>query len=679
MKSKQEQSNQCLPPKKREIPATSRSSKDKAPALPSNNHRVEGAAWLPGNLGGRGHGGGRQEPARTSAELGLHQGIGSHKALSTGLSVPVATTLPAAYATPQPGTHVSPVQYAHLPHTFQFIGSSQYRGTYARFILSQLIPPTTNPVTSAVALAAGATTPSQLSQLDAYSTLLANMGSLSQAPGHKAEQQPRQPPSTQQHLSRAPGLITPGSPPAQQSQYIHISSSLQSTGRIASPPAIPNHLHPHQKMIPNTLTLRHFVPREATKKAKSSRLQQAIQAKEALNCEMEKGRRYGALSSADLGLGKAGGRQVPHPYESRHVVVHPSPSDYSSRDPSGVRASVMVLPNISMPGADLEVQQATHCEASPSTLNDKSGLHLGKPGHRSYVLSPHTVIQTTHGASEPLPVGLPATAFYGGTQPPVIGYLRGRQQAIPYAGSLPQHLVTPGTQPLLIPVGSTDMEASGAAPAIVMSSPQFAAVPHMFVTTALPKSESFNPEALVTQAASPAMVQAQIHLPMVQPVASSMAAPATLPPCFMKGSIIQLANGELKKVEDIKTEDFIQSAEISNDLKIDSSTVERIEDSHSPGMVVIQFAVGEHRAQMMTSSYKITPSLFHVQNNWMCKGNTKSFSPKLAVSNGLIMSEQFCYLGKPRYGYDCSITLCLQLTDLSKNSETTGMTPLQTW
>nr|XP_054347165.1 ataxin-1 [Pongo pygmaeus] len=637
MKSNQERSNECLPPKKREIPATSRSSEEKAPALPSDNHRVDGTAWLPGNPGGRGHAGGRHGPAGTSVELGLQQGIGLHKALSTGLdysppsaprSVPVATTLPAAYATPQPGTPVSPVQYAHLPHTFQFIGSSQYSGAYASFIPSQLMPPTANPVTSAVASAAGATTPSQRSQLEAYSTLLANMGSLSQTPGHKAEQQQQQHQQQQQQqhqqqqqqqqqqqhlLSRAPGLITPGSPPpAQQNQYVHISSSPQNTGRTASPPAIPVHLHPHQTMIPHTLTLgppsqvvmqyadsgSHFVPREATKKAESSRLQQAIQAKEVLNGEMEKSRRYGAPSSADLGLGKAGGKSVPHPYESRHVVVHPSPSDYSSRDPSGVRASVMVLPNSNTPAADLEVQQATHREASPSTLNDKSGLHLGKPGHRSYALSPHTVIQTTHSASEPLPVGLPATAFYAGTQPPVIGYLSGQQQAITYAGSLPQHLVIPGTQPLLIPVGSTDMEASGAAPAIVTSSPQFAAVPHTFVTTALPKSENFNPEALVTQAAYPAMVQAQIHLPVVQSVASPAAAPPTLPPYFMKGSIIQLANGELKKVEDLKTEDFIQSAEISNDLKIDSSTVERIEDSHSPGVAVIQFAVGEHRAQV---------------------------------------------------------------------------------
>lgn len=636
MKSNQERSNECLPPKKREIPATSRPSEEKATVLPSDNHRAEGVAWLPGALGGRGHGGGRHGPAGTAVELGLQQGIGLHKALPTALdysppsaprSVPATTTLPTVYPPPQSGTPVSPVQYAHLPHTFQFIGSSQYSGPYTGFIPSQLISPTASPATSAVASAGGVSTPSQRSQLEAYSTLLASMGGLSHASGHKAEQQ------QQQHLGRTPGLMAPGSPPpTQQNQYVHIASSPQNAGRTtASPPAIPVHLHPHQTMIPHTITLGpspqvvvqytdsggHFLPREATKKAESSRLQQAMQAKEILNGELEKGRRYGAPTSADLGLVKAGSKSAPHPYESRHVVVHPSPSDYSSRDSAGVRASVMVLPNSNTPVSDLEVQQVTHREASPSTLNDKSGLHLGKPGHRSYALSPqqalgpegvkaatvatlspHTVIQTTHSASEPLPVGLPATAFYAGTQPPVIGYLSSQQQAITYAGSLPQHLVIPGTQPLLIPVGSADVDGSGAASAIATSSPQFAAVPHTFVSTALPKSENFSPEALVTQAAYPAMVQAQIHLPVVQSMASPAAVPPTLPPYFMKGSIIQLANGELKKVEDLKTEDFIQSAEISNDLKIDSSTVERIEDSHSPGVAVIQFAVGEHRAQV---------------------------------------------------------------------------------
>lgn len=52
-------------------------------------------------------------------------------------------------------------------------------------------------------------------------------------------------------------------------------------------------------------------------------------------------------------------------------------------------------------------------------------------------------------------------------------------------------------------------------------------------------------------------------------------------------------------MEDLKTEDFIQSAEISSDLKIDSSTVERIEGSHtSPNFALVQFSVGEQRAQV---------------------------------------------------------------------------------
>ncbi|XP_010134746.1 PREDICTED: ataxin-1, partial [Buceros rhinoceros silvestris] len=376
----------------------------------------------------------------------------------------------------------------------------------------------------------------------------------------------------------------------------------QSTVRNVSPPTIPVPLHPHQTVIPHTLTLGpssqvvvqytdsggHFVTRDPPKKPESSRLQ-AMQAKEVLNGEIEKSRRYGISPSADMGLVKAGNKPAPHHYETRHVVVHSSPAEYGVRDSSGVRASVMVVPNSSTPTADMEVQQATNRETSPSALNDKGSLHLGKPAHRSYALSPqqalghegvkavatlspHTVIQTTHcGGAKPLvsPAGLP------------------------------QHLVIPGTQSLLIPVGSADVEPSGVTPAIVTSSPQFAAVPHTFVTTAVPKSENFSAEPLTTQPAYQAtMVQAQIHLPVVQSIASPAAAPPTLPPYFMKGSIIQLANGELKKVEDLKTEDFIQSAEISNDLKIDSSTVERIEDSHSPGIAVIQFAVGEHRAQV---------------------------------------------------------------------------------
>uniref|UniRef100_A0A8D0LBH5 Ataxin 1 n=1 Tax=Sphenodon punctatus TaxID=8508 RepID=A0A8D0LBH5_SPHPU len=613
MKSNQERSNECLPPKKREIPATSLPSEVKPLVVANENHRADNLTWLSNTTSSQSSMGGRHRPGGTSAEIGLQQGIGLHKSLSTGMdysppsaprSVPATTTLPTVYPPPahsQSGMPVSPVQYTHLQHTFQFVGP-QYSGSYAGFIPSPLISPTANSATSAAASAAAvAATPSQRSQLEAYSTLLASMSNLSQQ-GHKVEQ----------HLVRTPGLIAAGSPPpTPHNQYVHVSSSPQSGVRNVSPPTIPVHMHPHQTVIPHTLTLGpssqvvlqytdsggHFVTRDLTKKAESSRLQ-AMQAKEILN-GIEKNRRYGISTSTDMSLVKAGNKPAPHHYETRHVVVHSSPAEYGARDSSGVRASVMVVPNSSTPTADMEVQQVTNRETSPSAPNEKGNLHLGKPAHRSYTLSPHTVIQTSHSTSEQLPVGLSAAAFYTGTQPPVIGYLSSQQQAIGYPGNLPQHLMIPGTQPLLIPVGNADIESSGVAPAIVTSSPQFATVPHTFVTTAIPKSDSFGAESLATQSAyQAAVVQAQIHLPVVQSVASSASAPPTLPPYFMKGSIIQLANGELKKVEDLKTEDFIQSAEISSDLKIDSSTVERIEDSHSPGIAVIQFAVGEHRAQV---------------------------------------------------------------------------------
>lgn len=626
MKSNQERSNECLPPKKREIPSTSLPSEVKPLVLATENHRTDNLTWLSSTTSGQSSASGRHRPGGSSVEAGSQQGIGLHKSLSTGIdysppnpprSVPATTTLPTVYppALTQAGAPVSPVQYTHLQHTFQFVGPP-YSGPYAGFIPSPLISPTANSATGTAASAtAVATTPSQRSQLEAYSTLLASMSHQ----GHKVEQ----------HLVRTPGLITPGSPPpTQQNQYVHISSSPQSAIRNVSPPTIPVHLHTHPTVIPHTFTLgpssqvvvqyadsgSHFVSRESTKKSESSRLQ-AMQVKEILNGEMEKSRRYGISPSSDMTLVKSGNKPSHH-YEARHVVVHSAPADYGSRDSSGVRSSVMVIPNSSTPTADMEIQQATNRETPPSALNEKGSLHLGKTAHRSYALSPqqtmgqegvkavatlspHTVIQTTHSASEQLPVGLPTAAFYTGTQPPVIGYLSGQQQAFGYPGNLPQHLVIPGTQPLLIPVGNADIDSSGVPPTIATSSPQLAAVPHAFVTTAIPKNENFSAESLASQPAyQAAVVQAQIHLPLVQSLPSSAAAPPTLPPYFMKGSIIQLANGELKKVEDLKTEDFIQSAEISGDLKIDSSTVERIDDSHNPGIAMIQFAVGEHRAQV---------------------------------------------------------------------------------
>ena len=70
------------------------------------------------------------------------------------------------------------------------------------------------------------------------------------------------------------------------------------------------------------------------------------------------------------------------------------------------------------------------------------------------------------------------------------------------------------------------------------------------------------------------------------------------PPHFMKGSIIQLGNGEYKRVEDLETDDFRHSADASSDLKIDSSTVVHIDENETQGTAVLGFVVGEHKIQV---------------------------------------------------------------------------------
>uniref|UniRef100_A0A8B9GDU4 AXH domain-containing protein n=1 Tax=Amazona collaria TaxID=241587 RepID=A0A8B9GDU4_9PSIT len=71
-----------------------------------------------------------------------------------------------------------------------------------------------------------------------------------------------------------------------------------------------------------------------------------------------------------------------------------------------------------------------------------------------------------------------------------------------------------------------------------------------------------------------------------------------LPSHFMKGAVIQLATGELKRVEDLQTQDFVRSAEVSGGLKINSSTVVDIQESQWPGLVTLHFMVGEQQSKV---------------------------------------------------------------------------------
>uniref|UniRef100_A0A336LYF2 CSON010387 protein n=1 Tax=Culicoides sonorensis TaxID=179676 RepID=A0A336LYF2_CULSO len=66
---------------------------------------------------------------------------------------------------------------------------------------------------------------------------------------------------------------------------------------------------------------------------------------------------------------------------------------------------------------------------------------------------------------------------------------------------------------------------------------------------------------------------------------------------FMKGSLIELANGEFKRVEDMRTEDFILSSEKSSKLELHDSTVVKISPSNNQTMV-ITFSFNNNRSKV---------------------------------------------------------------------------------
>lgn len=67
---------------------------------------------------------------------------------------------------------------------------------------------------------------------------------------------------------------------------------------------------------------------------------------------------------------------------------------------------------------------------------------------------------------------------------------------------------------------------------------------------------------------------------------------------FAKGSLIQLHNGELRKIEDMRTEDFISSAERSPELRLAESTVVKIEEYQHTGNATITLTYNQRRAQV---------------------------------------------------------------------------------
>lgn len=67
---------------------------------------------------------------------------------------------------------------------------------------------------------------------------------------------------------------------------------------------------------------------------------------------------------------------------------------------------------------------------------------------------------------------------------------------------------------------------------------------------------------------------------------------------FTRGSLIELSNGLLRRVEDLRTEDFINSAEKSADLQLADSTVVKILASNNNNYVMITFSYDNNRSKV---------------------------------------------------------------------------------
>ncbi|XP_045900683.1 ataxin-1-like [Micropterus dolomieu] len=664
MKSNQERSNGCLPPKKREILALEQRPVAVTTATPpaavvTDSPHTENLAWLASVASERCKSRDAESPRCPIISSTSSSPSTSIPSSATPLSAVPLASLPAVYPTALP-QQAGTIQFAQLGPNVQFISS----GPYAGYISSHII--STNAGSAPNSSAIG-----QRPHLDGYTTALIS-------PNTKGEQQ-------QFQIGLSPTELAPVSLPSSPhvtSQYIHLDSRtpLTVSGNTVTSQTAHLQLHPHTAVLPQTLTL---TPSQLVVQYADGSLGKKPEghAKGMLNGEFE------MVKQTKTPSHPANHQQI-HSYEARHILL---PADYG-QNPAGLQTSLVL---VAQPNHGAEREAGSNKISLVQT--EKGGICLGKPVSRSSSftslsssevvksVAPHTVIQTTL-ASEELPASL-----YSSTQPPIIGYITSaNQHAVSYHAALPQHLVIPSGQSLLIPVSgtsnSTEIEVSRSVNAMTATTtPQIStAMPHAYLATALSKCEALGsdgnqPPPAVAQApalpvlpsipgptvvSAPSPTPASVPTPapvsiQASPTVSSSSSPVALPPFFMRGSIIQLADGELKRVEDLKTEDFIQSAEISSELKIDSSTVERIDSGQSPNAVVIQFSVGELKAQVCVEvlvEYPFfvfgqgwssccpdrTTQLFELSCAKLCVGDVCVSLTLRGLRNGSVTDSQAC-------------------------------------
>lgn len=641
MKSNQERSNECLPPKKREILALEERQVLVASAV-NESQSGENLAWLasvasmasmatvPNLVPSQSNSTEASSPTSSTKALTIvkeypiftsasNSSLSSHTSFTPAGGLSGTTTItanPAVLSSNLPQA-AGPIQPTQLPPNLQIIGP------YTSYISSQIVPAAASPTQSC--------RPTQ----EVYATTAvipqASIGN----------------PQKQHVISSLPNVAHT------TSQCIQVDGTPVGLPVISPTSQVPLQLHTHSTVLaPHALTLApsqvlvHYTEGLITKQTDSQSrdlqngaLGEVTVVKHTTSILKEMSNK---LESDD------GQRQIQNlglPTQTQVLL----PADYDAHDSAGLQTSVMLVSsNHLMANNSTEIQTAHSKEHTPLARVERTRLSVGKPVSRvsslslpssdsiavslAPTLSPHTLLHTSPSA----PTQELSTNLFSSTQLPIIGYITSTsgapQQAVAsYHSNLPQHLVISGSPSLLIPVSTGSINTSSTESEITRCSiPTISAanvptvatgLPQAYITAATPTVTTILPNGKeITgpeeqHAATGVQSSTQVQLPMLSagvvtpsapvlpptptsPQNESLSQSSALPPYFMKGSIIQLADGELKRVEDLRTEDFLRSAEVSRELKIDSSTVERIDSSRTPDAVIIQFSVGEHKAQV---------------------------------------------------------------------------------
>ncbi|XP_054474969.1 ataxin-1-like [Anoplopoma fimbria] len=258
----------------------------------------------------------------------------------------------------------------------------------------------------------------------------------------------------------------------------------------------------------------------------------------------------------------------------------------------------------STPDSDLEVQQVVGRLASSSHGGVRkevsfAPLNLSQGAHRA---------RDVHGECTSVISG--RTAFTA----QAVSYNDPRVTGLQQQGGQPGHAVMLANgQPVLIPLEYHLQHHPQPPQQHYLGQAIDASASHASTTMASPnasfKASDSSARVCLLERAELTTAQQQLpQQPPVQPAAdvtqalASSLAPASAasnPSHFMKGAIIQLATGELKRVEDLQTQDFVRSAEVSGGLKIDSSMVVDIRASQQrAGLVSLHFTVGEQQSKV---------------------------------------------------------------------------------